>query len=195
MRRLCLCLCLSLCLLPASASAKGIAKAVACGATACRDATPRGHDAGIVEGGPLIAPPSTRAPWYRLRVTIGGPDMPEGPPLTIVYVPALHVIRVTGSDRAARWMAPTDHSEEALKAAITGLVPFDAQTLDLSSPGPAVKARVVEVVPAPSAGDPPSSDAGWLAWVAGGAGALLLLGGAGVLVRRRRAGPDPHPAA
>ncbi|HEY6098429.1 MAG TPA: hypothetical protein VIW03_03305 [Anaeromyxobacter sp.] len=198
MRRLCLCILLSFCLLAPTAAAKGIAEVTACGASGCQDATPDKdrHDFGIVEGGPQIGPPSAKAPWFRLRVRLGVPDQPVGSAIRIAYIPSLHVIRTTQTDGSDTWMQPTAHSENALKRAVAGLVPFDAETLDLSTHTKTLPApRVDEVVPAPRPGDPPSSDGAWVPWAAGGAAVLLLLAATGLLLRRRRAGPDPHPVA
>lgn len=178
------------------AHAKGVSKLVACGANGCRDATPdRRNDEAVMEGGPEIGPPHQKAPFFELHVTLGVPDTPEGPPIQILYVPAVHAMRVWTPNQASVWMHPTDHSENALKHAIARLVPFDASKLDLSVKQPAIVARVDEVVPAPRPGDPPSSTTGWLAWGGGATAALLLIAGAWVLLRRRRAGPDPHPVA
>jgi LPXTG-motif cell wall-anchored protein len=194
MRRLCLCLslCLFLCTAPA-AFAKGVSQATACGASGCRDATPRHpNDTALLEGGPEIAIPAHRAPYFELRVVIGAPDNPEAR-AQILYVPSLHAIRVHWPNQLATWMHATGNAEQALKRATAGLTPIAASKLALTDGSETYdvpKPRVVEVVPAPQ---PDAGGSGWPAWAAGALGGLLLAGGAWLLVRRRRAGPDPHP--
>jgi LPXTG-motif cell wall-anchored protein len=187
---------IAVCLMLApGACAKGIKEVTACGANGCRVVTPKHHDdLGVLEGGAPVAPPDRKAPYFEVKATMLIPEGNGPPPvLRLVWVPSLHLVRT--SSQPAAWTSTTPRSEAALRRAVAGLEPRPAAGLDLSTRSASLpEARVVEVVPAPT--DPPDSgDASQLAWAGAALGGLLLAGGAWLLLRRRRAGPDPHPIA
>jgi hypothetical protein len=171
------------------AQAKEISKVVACGASRCSDVTDRTSGVTLLEGSAVPGPPSAGAPFFRLRVTFADDHGKALAHEGLVWVPRAHLMR------AGRvWLRPTAASERMLRGATAGLAAFPASSLDLSAPSPVV-ARVDEVVPAPRPDPPASSGGDWLPWTAGAAGAVLLIGVGWTLLRRRRTGPHPHPAA
>ena len=115
---------------PAAAGAKGVEDAQACGASGCVAAlTPDTYL--IFEGGPGAPPPAAREPFYELRyrmMTGDGPE-PEMVPMRMLYVPGARLLR--GEDGV--WMRPDRRAAEALRRHLTGVEPFPAARLDLSS--------------------------------------------------------------
>jgi hypothetical protein len=153
-----------------AAGAMEFREARVCGPDACADVS-RDTAFAAVDGGPSSGPPSRRAPFYELRVTVAAEGGPEARDV------AFAVLVVPGAGRArtedGAWMRLRPGSEAALRRAAAGVAPFPARRLDLSS-------RVVAAEPlgppgpmdlrTPGADDPVTAAGG------GGPGLLVLLG-------------------
>jgi hypothetical protein len=122
--------------LPAPAPAKGLLKAVVCGADGCADVTARiHHDDRIMDSEFAEAAPRHRAPFYRVRFTIGVPGQPrpEGR-ITVLYVPRLDMLRSVDDTGAVNWMRTSTGSRHLLRLAVAGRRPLPAAKLPLGAP-------------------------------------------------------------
>jgi hypothetical protein len=186
MRRLTICIVLTLSLVPAGvAAAKEPVKAKVCGPDSCRTVQDQDSLMALTEGGPPTQPPKRGAGWYSVRMTIQtGPEQFESFPLVIV--PSAGLVRGGDATEGYSWGAVSDHAANEYRRITRGLVAYPAGALKGVGPP---KVRVDEVVLPP---DQPKPDGGSspLPWIAGG---VLLLGAAGLLIRRRGL-PWPRPA-
>jgi hypothetical protein len=181
--------------LPASAPAKGLLKAVVCGADGCADVTARiHHNDRIMESEFAEAAPHQRAPFYRVRFTIGVPGQPrpEGS-VTLLYVPSLDLLRSVDDTGQVNWMRTSTNSRPLLRLAVAGRRPLPAAKLPLGAPAKTAASGALppEVVAAPAAAVDRSGDGGgpgpW-PYVGIGLGLAVALGLGGRWMVRRRPG-------
>jgi hypothetical protein len=138
---------IALALAAAPAAAKEVSKVVVCGSGAHCTTLDRTHDGDLmafVEGGAPVDAPTTRAPFYRVRVT-----MAEGPSqtyrFTSLWVPALR--RLGTRDGGWQWISTLPAATAALQQATRGLQPLPASALPgvvpapQPAPGPAARSR------------------------------------------------------
>ena len=164
--------------LAADAAGKEVVAAKVCGPSDCRETHNRHMLEAIMEGGPSTLPPNP-APWYRVRSKIAEGD--QGAWVSSVVVPSASMIR--GDDNSGGYMSWVRISPDTLRIyrkLTQGIAPFPASKLRGLEPRPA---QVDEVV-LPTASDEDGGGGTAWPWVGGG---IVLVGGAGlVLVRRRR---------
>jgi hypothetical protein len=165
--------------LPATAAAKEISSLAVCGPAHCHTITARAALHGFIEGGyETLAPPRGGAFYaVKARITHEGEDAGS---FTVQYLPALNLVRAEAEFHKHRWLRPSGVTARALRRAARGLRPYPAAKLGLVRPPS----------PAP-AGSPPArvsgsarGDGAVRLGIAGGAGALVLVGA--VLLFRRR---------
>jgi hypothetical protein len=185
--------------LPAAAPAKGLLKAVVCGADGCADVTARiHHNDRIMDSEFAEAAPRHRAPFYRVRFTIGVPGQPrsEGR-VTVLYVPRLGLLRSVDDTGQVNWMRTSTNSRHLLRLAVAGRRPLPAAKLSLGAPAsasastPTNGARPPEVVAAPAAAvDRSAGGDGANPWLFVAIGLGVVVAGAlgGRWVARRRHG-------
>jgi len=189
MKRL-LAACAAVLALPSVAAAKELQSLALCGQDGTchvlRDhASLVGYERGLLEA----TPPEAAGPFLRLRVTIGGDEMPRPVVESGAWLPAARLVR-TQDDRGAVFWAETGRRATAvLRRAARGLELFPAAKLGPlgSKPG---EVRVDEVVLPPGAGADGGSGGGGDG--SGWAWSLLAIAPAGLafwLLRRRRGRP------
>ena len=179
-----MCMVLALSLVPAGAAlAKEPVKAKVCGASDCRTIKDRDALMALSEGGPPTDPPDRGAPWYSVRTTIAvGPGQRDS--FSSAIVPSAGLMRGADASEGFVWMPATPRGARVSRRVTRGLEPFPAATLKgVGAP----KARVDEVV-LPAAEPDQDGGSSPLPWIAGG---VVLLGLAGVLIRRRLPWPKP----
>jgi len=124
---------------------------VVCGADGCSDATARvGHDERLLDSSLAQAAPDARAPFYRVKLTVGEPSRPEGR-MTVLYVPSLNLLR--SEDEATRtvsWTRLSGVSRQLFHRAVAGRRPLSAGRLPLGGPK-TTGALAPEVVAPPAA--------------------------------------------
>src|SRR4051812_17079210 len=191
MRRLLLPLLLVPLATPAAAGAKEVTGATLCGADGCRTTHDREGAAAVSDAGALAGPPDHAAPYYTVRLTVTheGEDVGSW---SVRWAPALGVVRSTGADDQTIWFEPTPAAAALLRRLGEGLRPFPAAGLEPLRDAPAQEPATSDSAAAPAGpGGPAGSDGGGdaAAWALGSGAALLVLGGATLLVRglRRRA--------
>jgi hypothetical protein len=161
--------------------AKEFRDAKVCGPDGCAEVS-RDAAFGAVDGGPSTGPPSRRAPFHELRITVAGGEGPgaEDVSFAVLVVPSARRARAEDGS----WMRLRAGPAAALRRAAADVAPFPAARLDLSS-------RTVDVEP-PAApgpmnlrtpGDEPAVAAG-----GDGPGLLVLLGAGLALVLAASAG-------
>jgi hypothetical protein len=177
MRRLVICTALALWLVAAGpAAAKEPVKAKVCGVSDCRTVKDKDTLMALTEGGPPSDPPRHGAAWYSVRTTIAVGDG-QRDSFTTAIVPSAGLMRGSDAIEGYVWMPATARGKRAYRRVTRGLAPRPAGTLKGVGPP---KARVDEVVlPHEQAS---SDGATPLPWIAG---AVALLGAAGLLIRRR----------
>jgi hypothetical protein len=167
------------------AGAKEVQQALACGADGCRDITAQvGHDESVLQTGGFVDGPTRRAPFYRIRLTVG-----EGNAHAtwhVLYVPSQHIVGSVDESTGRRVWSQAPYGHSRVRRASRGLRPLPARRL----PMPTRDERLVrgalppEVVPAPA--DAPGAPAeGGVAWAL--LAPALGLGGAGMLLGTRAA--------
>jgi hypothetical protein len=178
--------------IPCAASAKELQSLVLCGqGGAChglRDpASLTNYERGLFETGP----PRQGGPFLRVRLTIGGEEMPRPVVEKGAWLPAAGLLRTQGDDGTIFWIQTGSQATAVLRRLAHGLRPFPAGQLGPLGGEPRT-ARVDEVVPAPaSAGSDDSGGDG-----GGGSGwawSLLVIPPVGIafwLRRRRRGRPS-----
>src|ERR671922_369489 len=163
---------------PAAAPAKEVIRAQVCDALGCYTwdwENSRGKLALFEMSGQATAPGPPAAPWYRLKISIGGPDVK---PFTYsdAYVPSADVFRRRAEDGGYEWAQVIEDLRPVLRNEASRLEPLPAASLNGVAAPPARK-----IDSAPPA--PPETDAGtpW-GWItlASAACAALLVG-----IRRR----------
>jgi hypothetical protein len=165
---------------PAPASAKQFTKLAVCGTDGCH-AT---RDKAVLEDAMTVEPqaaPDHGGACYRLRVTIGGPEMEQPFVQRMQWIPSLGLLR-DAVEAPVGYSLPRPPTEHALRRLSRGLHPFAARRL-----GPILRApqgaKVDEVVTPPAKHDGGGGgSAGW-AW------SLLSIIPAGIAflwTRRRR---------
>jgi hypothetical protein len=173
--------------LPAPASAKGLTNVVICGADGCKDATARvGHDNRLLDSSLAEAAPDERAPFYRVKLTIGERSRPEGR-MTVLYVPSLNLLR--SEDEATQtvsWTRLSSLSRELFHRAVAGRPPLSAGLLPLG--GPKTTGALAPEVVAPTASVARGEGLSAPAIAAIVLAALAAVGLTGRRVVRRRAG-------
>jgi hypothetical protein len=163
---------------PASAVAKEVHKAQVCGASKCFtfDRANSGDKLALFDGGGNPAlPPARSAPWYRLRITVGGADIKRFT-FTDAYVPSADRIRRRAEGGGYEWVEVIDDLKPVLRNVSARLEPLPASSL-----------RGIHVAPAPAqvratpAPPTPARDTGpawyWFALAAGIGGGLLAVAG------------------
>jgi hypothetical protein len=163
--------------LPSVAAAKEVQSLELCGQGGVCHAV-HGHRslAAYERGLSDAAPPERAGAFLRVRLTIGGEDLPRPVVDTIKWLPAVGLLRSEGDDGTVFWLSTGDRTASVLQRAARGLTPFPAPKL-----GPLGRdrpVRVDEVVPAPK-----SNDDGTTIWPLS---ALALLPAGLVFVMRRR---------
>jgi hypothetical protein len=156
---------------PAAASAKEVQRAQVCGASECFTfdrANSGGKLALFEEGGNPALPPAQAAPWYRLRITVGGADVKRFT-FTNAYVPSADRIRRRAEGGGYEWVEVIDDLKPVLRNVSAGLDPLPAASL-----------RGLDAAPAPTPAAPaPQRETGtawhWFA-LAGARLAFLGLG-------------------
>jgi hypothetical protein len=186
MRRLAFCLLLTLSLVPAGvAVAKEPVAAKFCGPSDCRTVKDRDRLMVFTEGGGPTDPPSRGAPWYSVRITIEI-DHGRHDHFSMAIVPSLGLLRGSDETSGYAWMPATPGALREYRRITRGLAPFPAGKLKgVGAP----HARVDEVVLPPHEAEPDGGSSP-LPWIGGG---IVLLGLAGLLIRRRGL-PWPKPA-
>ena len=172
--------------LPAAALGKGVLAADACGTTECRPLSQR-TAMSLMEAGPQIDPPRA-APFYRVRVTVGGgegePDFRDR--FALAYLPSEVAVRGAAEGGEPVWTSVNPVARRGLTRVTRGLTPLPARRLGpLGSP---IRADV-DAVHCPACRE--GAEGAALPWGAGAASlGLLALAGGGVasvrLLRRRR---------
>lgn len=116
---------------PAAAAAKEIEKVQVCGASKCFTFD-RGNSGGKLmrfeQGGPTAPPPARPAPWYRLKITVGGRDVRRFQ-FTNAYVPSAGLVRVRAEGGGYEWVEVLDDLRPVLRNVAAGLDPLPASTL------------------------------------------------------------------
>jgi hypothetical protein len=124
--------------------------------------------------GPPTAPAPPAAPWYRLKISIGGPEVKPFT-YTDAYVPSAGVFRRRAEGGGDEWAQVIEDLRPVLRNESARLEPLPAESLK-GVAAPAARK------PAAAPPAPPESDAGtpwgWIALAA--SSAALLLG-----IRRR----------
>lgn len=168
---------------PATASAKEVQRAQVCGASECFTfdrANSGGKLALFNVGGNPALPPAHAAPWYRLRITVGGEDI-ERFTFTDAYVPSADRIRRRAEGGGYEWVEVIDDLKPVLRNVSAGLEPLPAASL-----------RGVEASARPAPPAPPRQTGTEWYWFALAAGALLAslaLGGRQLRASRGRVRP------
>jgi hypothetical protein len=116
---------------PASASAKEVQKAQVCGASECFtfDRANSGGKLALFDGGGNPAlPPAHAAPWYRLRIMVGGPDI-ERFTFTDAYVPSADASAIAPREAGTQWVEVIDDLKPVLRNVSSELRPLSASSL------------------------------------------------------------------
>jgi hypothetical protein len=159
---------------PVAAPAKEVVKAQVCGASGCYTwdwEDSRGKLALFEMSGQPSAPAPSAAPWYRLKISIGGPGVKPFT-YTDAYVPSAGVFRRRAEGGAYEWAQVIEDLRPVLRNESVRLEPLSAASLK-GVPAPAARK------PASAPPAPPETDAG-TPWgritLAAAASAALLLG-------------------
>ena len=164
----------------ATASAKEISKVTVCGADGCQDKTDQATMA-VTDGGPPTAWPDDKTPFYRVKISVKGPEGEHVPGWSFVWVPAAQVIK----QEDGTWSNPPSTTVDELNALTRKIEPLPASKLAL--PEPVEPAEIVAPAQAPaSPGDDGLPTAVWVFIVVGALGlaAALARGAASALGRR-----------
>jgi hypothetical protein len=153
------------------AAAKEIRTARVCGSASCFTFD-RANSGGKLmlfgQAGGQAAPPSRSAPWYRLRISVGGRDV-EPSAFTNAYVPSLDLLRVCGEGGGYAWVRVIADLRPVLRTVAGRLEPLPASSL-------AGVQRRGHARAAAAAGADPGGTRWWLIVpAAGGAAALVVL--------------------
>jgi hypothetical protein len=165
--------------LPSVAAAKEVQSLEVCGQGGeCHAVHGRASLASYERGLSDAPPPESAGAFLRIRLTIGGDEMPRPVVDTIQWLPATGLLRSAGDDGTIFWLATGERTAAVLHRTARGLTLFPASTL-----GPLGRERPVRVdevvLPPSDSGD----DGGSQAWML----SLLALVPAGlVFVMRRR---------
>ena len=175
MTRLTVCLTLVLSsIMTAQAMAKEVVSAKVCGASHCREVKDERSLMALAEGGPPTDPPKGASAFYRAELTVKG-DGDDRFTFDVVLVPRAGLLRGTNDDGTFTWMPVSDAAVAQFRRMTRGLEPIAARKLDGLGTPKLPQARVDEVV---MVGDDEAAGGGgpvW-PWIAGGLGALILLG-------------------
>ena len=175
MTRLTVCLTLVLSsIMTAQAMAKEVVSAKVCGASHCREIKDERSLMALAEGGPPTDPPKGASAFYRAELTVKG-DGDDRFTFDVVLVPRAGLLRGTNDDGTFTWMPVSDAAVAQFRRMTRGLEPIAARKLDGLGAPKLPQARVDEVV---MVGDDEAAGGGgpvW-PWIAGGLGALILLG-------------------
>jgi hypothetical protein len=170
---------------PAGAAAKEIQKAQVCGASKCFtfDRANSGDKLALfAAGGNAARPPARAAPWYRLRITVGGAEIKRST-FTNAYVPSANRIRRRAEGGGYEWVEVIDDLKPVLRNVSARLEPLPLSSLRGIDVAP-VTAQV-RVTPAP----PAAADTGtaWyvFALAAGIGGGLFIVGARRLRARER----------
>lgn len=177
---------------PAAAPAKGIKAVTVCGASGCRGVHDSEDQQWILGGSQPVNPPGVAAPFYEVRVEVGGEGFSDH--WTSAYLPSLHYMRGSDENGDPAWtVVQSPQGLRALGQATRGLRAFPASRLGALGPKNVTGANVVEVYEpardAAVAGDAGGGGSAWI-WLAAAAGALGL-GGLALTARRRIRKPTP----
>jgi hypothetical protein len=171
---------------PGVAPAKEIQQVKLCGASACFtfDRPNSGDKLLLFDGVAAPAPaPARPAPWYRLKITVGGPDT-ERFTYTNAYVPSLGLVRRRAEGGGFEWADVMPDLRPVLRNESSRLKPLPASRLrglarPAASAGTPAPARGAAST-VPSGGGAPW---GWIAGAAVAAASALLFAR---VVRRRQ---------
>jgi len=176
----------------APAGAKEVQQALACGANGCRDITAQvGHDESVLQTGGFVDGPSRRAPFYRIRLTVGEGDDAHAT-WHVLYVPSQRIVGSVDDSTGHRVWSQAPRGASRLHRATRGLRPLPARRL----PMPTNDERRVrgalppEVVPPPARAVPAAPTDGGVDWALVvpvlGLGSAGMAFGARAMRRRRR---------
>ena len=172
----------------AAASAKEIDKVKVCGADGCHDVTDRASMA-VTDGGPPTAWPDEATPFYRIKISVKGPEGEHVPGWSFLWVPAAELI----AQEDGTWTTPPSTTVDELKLLTRGVEPLPASKLEMPEPvAEETPADAVAPVSPPGDGDgggPPT--AVWVLLAAGGLALIALLARATVSALGRRGGSAP----
>lgn len=116
---------------PPVADAKGVVKAQVCGVSKCFTfdrGNSRGKLAFFEVAGDPAPPPRRAAPWYRLRITVGGEDIRRFT-FTNAYVPSVDRIRQRAEGGGYEWVSVIPDLRPALQYVAGRLTPLAASKL------------------------------------------------------------------
>lgn len=176
MTRLTLCLTLVLSsILTAQAMAKEVVSAKVCGASDCREVKDERSLVALQEGGPPTDPPKGASAFYQAELTVKAPG--ERFTFEVALVPRAGLMRGANDDGTFTWMPVSDAAVRQFRRMTRGLDPIPPGKLDGLDAPKLPAARVDEVV---VVGDKTTTDTEGGApvwpWIAGGFGALIMLG-------------------
>jgi hypothetical protein len=167
--------------LPSAAAAKEISSLAVCGPATCHTIKDRAALHGFLMGGYETLAPTTGGAFFEIKARMRHEGEPAGE-FTEQYLPAHNLLRAEAEYSKHRWLRPAGVTANALRRAARGLRPYPAEEL-----GP-----VREPSPAP-AGSPPARGSSQASGggssrlgLAGGAGALVALLAAALVIGRRR---------
>lgn len=181
---------LGLMLLPAAtAAAKEPVAATVCGPSDCTTVKDRETLFAIGGDGGPGQPPERGAPWYPVRMIIKI-DRGRHDSFALAIVPSTGMTRYSDGEGGYSWVAASPRAKRAYRRITRGLEAFPANTLEGVGP---MKARVDEVILPPKQEPAAATDGGSspVPWIAGGV--VVMLGLAGVFLRRHGL-PWPKPA-
>jgi hypothetical protein len=158
---------------PAAAPAKEVVKAQVCGASGCYTwdwGNSRGKLALFEMSGQPAAPAPSAAPWYRLKISIGGPGVKPFS-YTDAYVPSAGVFRRRAEGGGYEWAQVIEDLRPVLRNESARLEPLSAASLKgVAAPAARKPASAPPAPPEPDAGAP----WGWITLAAAASAALLL---------------------
>jgi hypothetical protein len=158
---------------PAAAPAKEVVKAQVCGASGCYTwdwHNSRGKLALFEMSGQPTAPAPSAAPWYRLKISIGGPGVKPFT-YTDAYVPSAGVFRRRAEGGGDEWAQVIEDLRPVLRNESARLEPLSAASLKGdAAPAARKPASAPPAPPEPDAGAP----WGWITLAVAASAGLLL---------------------